>query len=469
LFASQAVASFATAAAGQFLPASTFLIWVGLGLVICLVSTTPPVVAAILPGIARGGVGLAAQNVLLAWTESLSFIVGPVLAAAMLGLSSDPLTGIVISFTVSGLIFSGSAGTLVAQSSREQTVLDSQRSEDGDEDEEDNEQTPARAIHTVSALKTLFVLTLSSFLVIGSLDVLYVPIAADAGFGKSGAGYIAGAYGFGGLISFAASRRVLGRPRLTPVLCLLAIVGSCPLFALALGRSNPFITLALIAVAGAVRSVFGVVRQTLIQRSSPPGTFLRVTGIFQIAVTLGYAFGALIPWVAGSDARACLISGLIVPVSLVLLNRGLTKIDSGATVPVTEIALLGQVAIMRSLRPASLEALARHSHVRHYRQGLQIVNEGDVGQEMFVIIDGEVEVVHADHPLATLSRGEIFGEVAVLRNQPRNATVRAVSEVQLLAIPRTDFVNFVGLHQRVAIAVEEVIEQRLDPVSPSVL
>lgn len=464
LFASQALASFTTAAVGQFFPRSNFLIWVGVGLVICLVSTTPPVVAAILPGIARGGVGLAAQNVLLAWTESLSFIVGPILAAAMLGLSNKPITGLVICFAVSGLIFLASALTLLAQSSQERNTLGSLRSQD--DAAEGDEQPAVRSVHTVSALRTLFALTLSSFLVIGSLDVLYVPMAADAGFGESGAGYIAGAYGFGGLISFAASRRVLGRPRLTPALCLLGIVGSLPLVALALGRSNPYITLALVAAAGAVRSVFGVVRQTLVQRSSPPGTFLRVTGIFQVAVTLGYSFGALIPWAAGSDARACLISGLIVPVTVVLLAKGLTQIDSGATVPVTEIALLGQVAIMRSLRPASLEALARHSHVRHYRRGLQIISEGDVGQEMFVIIDGDVEVTHDDHPLAILSRGEIFGEVAVLRDQPRNATVRATSEVQLLAIPRADFVNFVGLHQRVSVAVEAVIEERLEKSTP---
>ena len=457
LFASQALAAFATAALAQFMPKNTLAIWLGLGLTSCLVSTTPPVVAAILPGIARGGVGLAAQNVLLAWTESLSFIVGPLLAAAMLGSSENPVTGLVISFGVSGAIFLVSALTLLTPSSREQAVLGSDRSWADAENDENEIQRP---LHTVSALKTLFALTFASYLVLGALDVLYVPMAAEAGFGESGAGYIAGAYGFGGLVSFAAARRVLGRPRLTPALCVLAVLGSLPLIALAFGRSNPFITLALIALSGAVRSVFGVVRQTLIQRSAPPGTFLRVTGIFQVAVTLGYAFGVLIPWAAGSDAATCLASGLIVPIALVLLTKGLRRIDAGATVPVTEIALLGQVAIMRSLRPASLEALARHSHVRHYGDGLQIVHEGDVGQEMFVIIDGAVEVVHDESPLAILSRGEIFGEVAVLRDQPRNATVRAISEVQLLTIPRADFVSFVGLHQHVAVAVEAVIDER---------
>jgi Cyclic nucleotide-binding domain/Major Facilitator Superfamily len=459
LFAAQAFAAFATAATVQFVPKSNFGVWLGMGTVACLVSTTPPVVAAILPEIARGGVGLAAQNVLLAWTESLSFIAGPLLAAAMLGLSDNPISGMVIAFGVSGLIFLVSTLVLLGQARTERPVR-AAPGQQVDEEEPPEEGNLKQPVHSVGTLKTLFVLTLCSYLVLGSLDVLYMPMAFDAGFGESGAGYIAGAYGFGGLISFVAARRVLGRPRLTPALVVLAVLGSLPLIALSFGRSNPLVTLTLIAITGAIRSIFGVVRQTLIQRSAPPGTFLRVTSMFQIAVTLGYAFGALIPWAAGNDARACLVSGLLVPFALVVLNKGLRTIDDGATVPVTEIALLGQVAIMRSLRPASLEALARHSHVRQYRKGLQIVHEGDVGQEMFVIIDGDVEVVHDDHPLACLSRGEIFGEVAVLRDQPRNATVRATSDVQLLAIPRADFVNFIGLHQRVAVAVEAVVAER---------
>jgi hypothetical protein len=459
LFAAQAFTALTTAAIGQFVPKSNFGVWLGMGTVACLVSTTPPVVAAILPEIARGGVGLAAQNVLLAWTESLSFIAGPLLAAAMLGLSDNPISGMVIAFGVSGLIFLFSTLGLLNQARRERSVR-AAPGQQVDEEEPLEQGNLKQPVHSVGTLKTLFVLTLCSYLVLGSLDVLYMPMASDAGFGESGAGYIAGAYGFGGLISFVAARRVLGRPRLTPALVVLAVLGSLPLIALSFGRSNPLVTLTLVGITGAIRSIFGVVRQTLIQRSAPPGTFLRVTSMFQIAVTLGYAFGALIPWAAGNDARACLASGLLVPFALVMLNKGLRTIDDGATVPVTEIALLGQVAIMRSLRPASLEALARHSHVRQYRKGLQVVHEGDVGQEMFVIIDGDVEVVHDDHPLACLSRGEIFGEVAVLRDQPRNATVRATSDVQLLAIPRADFVNFIGLHQRVAVAVEAVVAER---------
>jgi MFS family permease len=460
LFSLQSVTAFATATMAIYLPEKSGLVWVGLGCMVVLVSITPPIVAAILPEIARGGSGLAAQNVILAWTENVARIVGPLLTAGLLSFSANAAHGVALTFSVSGAIFGLSALALVNPSSIERSKS---RAIETPTEETDTQEF-VRSLRDVGPLKTLLLLTLSSYLILGSLDVLYVPIAADSGFGTSGAGILAGAYGFGGLITFGISNRILGRPKLTPALCVFAIAGSLPLVVLAFYRSNNMATVVVLALVGALQSIFAVVRQMLVQRCAPPGTFLRVTGIFQGAVTLGYAFGSLIPWVSGSVTRSCIVTGLMLPMTLLAVALGLRSIDGEATVPLTEIALLSRVSIMRSLRPASLEALARHSHVRKYRSGLQIVHEGDIGQEMFVIIDGHVEVTHDERSLASLSRGEIFGEVAVLRDQPRNATVHAVSDVQLLAIPRADFVNFVGLHQWVAIAVDAVIEERTSAV-----
>ncbi len=461
LFALQSVTSFATATAAIVLPRESELVWIGLGLMVVLVSVTPPIVAAILPGIARGGSGFAAQNVILAWTENVARIVGPLLTAALLSFSANSEHGVALTFSVSGAIFGFSALTLVNVASDERSSFRKV------EYVTDAAGTPevVHSLRDIGPLKTLLALTLSSYLILGSLDVLFVPLAADSGFATSGVGLLAGAYGLGGLVTFGVTNRILGRPKLTPALTALAVFGSVPLAFLAFARSNAMVTIAVLVFVGALQSIFAVVRQMLVQRCAPPGTFLRVTGIFQGAVTLGYAFGSLIPWASGSVNRSFIVTGLIVPVTLLVVSLGLRSIDGEATVPLTEIALLSQVSIMRSLRPASLEALARHSHVRKYREGLQIVHEGDIGQEMFVIIDGHVEVLHDERSLACLSRGEIFGEVAVLRDQPRNATVRATSDVQLLAIPRADFVNFVGLHQWVAVAVEAVIEERTSAIT----
>jgi ATP-binding cassette, subfamily B, bacterial len=155
----------------------------------------------------------------------------------------------------------------------------------------------------------------------------------------------------------------------------------------------------------------------------------------------------------------------ILPLGFLAMSTRLSAVDDAADVPITEIALLNQVRVMRSLRPASLEALARQCHTSEYRRGLPIVNEGEPGVEMFVLVDGEVEVVQEEQRVAHLRRGEMFGEVAILRNQPRNATIRTLTDVKVLAIPRQDFVDFVGLHNHVAVEVDQLIEQR--SVSPA--
>lgn len=75
----------------------------------------------------------------------------------------------------------------------------------------------------------------------------------------------------------------------------------------------------------------------------------------------------------------------------------------------------------------------------HYGEGEIIFNQGDVGDRVYAIIEGEVEVFRGDQILARLKKGEAFGEAALLSDAPRNASVRAVTGVDLLSIYRGDF------------------------------
>ena len=78
---------------------------------------------------------------------------------------------------------------------------------------------------------------------------------------------------------------------------------------------------------------------------------------------------------------------------------------------------------------------------RRYAAGETVYNEGDPGDTMFIIKEGEVEVLRevggGNTRLATLSRGAIFGEMAVLRDQPRSTTTRALGPVCLVVMPNT--------------------------------
>ena len=78
-------------------------------------------------------------------------------------------------------------------------------------------------------------------------------------------------------------------------------------------------------------------------------------------------------------------------------------------------------------------------HLVTYRDGEHIFRQGEPGEEMFIIQDGEVEIVFEGEDgdviqLATLERGDFFGEMSLLESQPRSATVRAVGPTKLLAI-----------------------------------
>lgn len=75
----------------------------------------------------------------------------------------------------------------------------------------------------------------------------------------------------------------------------------------------------------------------------------------------------------------------------------------------------------------------------HYEPGETIFNEGDIGDRVYAVIDGEVEVLRNGKVLATLGAGDCFGETALLSDEPRNATVKASASVDLLSINRGDF------------------------------
>src|SRR5439155_19474132 len=97
-----------------------------------------------------------------------------------------------------------------------------------------------------------------------------------------------------------------------------------------------------------------------------------------------------------------------------------------------------------------------------------IVRQGAPADKFFIIIDGEVEVVREDdgehRTLATLSRGQFFGEMAILRDTPRMATVRAVMPTTLFAMERDAFQGHVAGSMGTTQDFDQVIQQRLEEI-----
>ena len=90
--------------------------------------------------------------------------------------------------------------------------------------------------------------------------------------------------------------------------------------------------------------------------------------------------------------------------------------------------------------------------------GDEIVHEGDPGDRYYVVADGELEVSADGAPMRTLSRGEGFGEIALLHSVPRTATVTARTRARLYALGREPFLAAVAVQP---VAAERVVAERL--------
>lgn len=100
---------------------------------------------------------------------------------------------------------------------------------------------------------------------------------------------------------------------------------------------------------------------------------------------------------------------------------------------------LGEVSVFRALSRQDLEVLGRSADTVSVTAGTRLVREGEVGREFFVLLSGEVSVVVAGDEVARLQQGQWFGELAIIDPAPRDATVTAVTDCELLVIDSRRF------------------------------
>jgi uncharacterized protein YhbP (UPF0306 family) len=125
-------------------------------------------------------------------------------------------------------------------------------------------------------------------------------------------------------------------------------------------------------------------------------------------------------------------------------------------------------SVFRDLPEQEAESLAAQLQTLEVGAGDVIVRQGAPADKFFIIIDGEVEVTREDdgqiRTLATLKRGQFFGEIAILRNTPRMATVKAVTPTTLFAMERHDFQGLLAQSMGTTQDFDRVIQQRLEEI-----
>jgi uncharacterized protein YhbP (UPF0306 family) len=126
-------------------------------------------------------------------------------------------------------------------------------------------------------------------------------------------------------------------------------------------------------------------------------------------------------------------------------------------------------AVFNDLPPEQVSTIAAALKVVNADAGTVIVRQGAPADKFFIIVDGEVEVMRKDdgetRSVASLGRGQFFGEMAILRDMPRTATVQAVTPTTLFAMDRESFRSLVAQSLGTTENFDRVIQQRLDELA----
>ena len=126
---------------------------------------------------------------------------------------------------------------------------------------------------------------------------------------------------------------------------------------------------------------------------------------------------------------------------------------------------LKRVRWFEDLDQRSLDAIANAAVEQTYQPGHEIVRQGDTGVGAFIIRSGKVEVVQErsgkEMKIATLGPGDVFGEMALLDEFPRSATVRAVEPTTALGIQRWHFRGILESHPQIALKLLPILTRRI--------
>ena len=454
LLSGLAIAAAAATAAAQA-PA-----WVVYGFAgLFTVASTPyiPAEGALLPLAARTPQELSAANVARNQMDSLGFLAGSLVAGGLLAVASPE----------TAFAAAAAAGMLTA------VVLSTLPRDERNTYEEEGasgiiRQTAMgfRVLVAEPKLRLVGVaLTLLVF-VEGAADVMVVVVALDLlGIGEGNVGWINAAWGIGAMVAGGGLAVLLDRGNLAAGLsvgCL--IMGS----AFALPGAWPVALAAYLSflLMGFGYSFVEVAARTLLQRLGSDETLARLIAFLETSRLAATGLGAIAApaLVTAFGVRGALLAlGALLPVFALLRWRALRDFEIGAPVSERNYNLLRETSIFAPLPVDALEGVCRSLVAIDAEPGQEVITEGEPGDRFYLIDRGEVEVIENNVFKRNQGEGECFGEIALLRDVLRTATVRATSETQLLALDRDHFIETVTGHRRSHQSAEAVAGRWLEP------
>jgi MFS family permease len=455
LFAMALVGSVALGASAAASFADAELLVFALAALVGLASTLiRPTLQALLPSLARTPDELIASNGATSTIESLGTLLGPLLA------------GVLVSLADVGLVFAMSAGSFLLAA-----ALFSRVRVEGGTDlaaaaaaEGGTRRVLAAGFRTIARAprpRLVAALIFAQTFVRGCLNVLIVVAAFRVlHAGGEAVGYMTAAIGVGGLIGALGAITLSGR-RLALAFGL-ALVGWGAPIALIAPWPSLAATIFLLAVVGAANSIEDVAGFTLLQRIVPDEILTRVLGIVWALAMGGVALGSIAAPAlvkAIGPRPAFVVVGSILPLLALVTYRRLAEIDRAAA-PAPELEFIERVPMFAPLSIAVKERVAASLVPLSVHAGDLVIRAGDTGDRFYIVRDGELDI-SAEGLHTTAHNGDYFGEVALLRDIPRTATVKAIVDSELYALQRNDFLAAVTGVAAARAAGHAVTEKRL--------
>ncbi len=285
------------------------------------------------------------------------------------------------------------------------------------------------------------------------------------GSGGGAAGVMGAALGIGAVLGALASAGLIGRSRLLPYLLAGAVLSATPYFALT-GIDALLPAAAMFVAFGMAESLLRVTTDVGIQRGAPDRVLARIFGVcegLQMAcMAVGSLLLSLLVTAVGLNSALAVV-GSVTAAGLVSGSAWFRHLGGDVPPPPEHVVeRLGIDPIFEHLGAPALARLADRAEMVSAEPGDVVVAQGEPGDRYYLIVDGTVAASVDGDLVRTMRAGASFGEIALLRDMPRTATVTCVTAVQLLAISRDDFLTTVTGHPR-SLATATDIAERLVP------
>jgi len=321
-----------------------------------------------------------------------------------------------------------------------------------------------RAILGHRALRLVVGLTTAQTLVGGAFEVLLVVLALQLLHGGNGTvGWLNTALGIGCLVGVIAVAALAGRKRLAGDLGIGILLWAIPLILAAVWTNLAF-ALVLMVVIGVANTLVDVAGMTLLQRSADEQVLGRVFGVLESLILAALALGSLVTpaIIATLGTRWTFVAvGAFLPLVLAVTMPALRRVDAEARVPTEPLALFRTLPLFAPLPPTVLERLASSAVEVRVQPMTAAVTQGESGDRFYVIRSGRAAVEIDGAETSELGPGDFFGEIALLHDVPRTATVRALDELDLYALERDDFLAAVTGHAPSRAAADNIVAARL--------